>query len=237
MKYFKKNKRLINCCVLIIIVYFLSAYDILSGITSRSGSYFWQVDKSIFGSLSDVLKTLNNFSYLSKGILTGVIVYLGNAYQIARENKNYDLFFQERGLFKTYLKNWGYSFKILAVIMLGFTIFFSFFCEMKPVDILTLVLLLINMFLYVIFLNEIALILRRKVSLFNNTRYLVEAISFSVILVEICLASRDFSLFFSPTLVNTLILGGINLLFYKIIKKNAYLKRKYNCLYITYDIK
>ena len=107
MKYFKKNKRLINCCVLIIIVYFLSAYDILSGITSRSGGYFWQVDKSIFGSLSDVLKTLNNFSYLSKGILTGVIVYLGNAYQIARENKNYDLFFQERGLFKTYLKNWG----------------------------------------------------------------------------------------------------------------------------------
>ena len=93
------------------------------------------------------------------------------------------------------------------------------------------------MFLYVVFLNEIALILRRKVSLFNNTRYLVEVISFSTILVEICLVSWNFSLFFSPAIVNTLILGGINLLFYEIIKKNAYLKRKYNCLYITYGIK
>ena len=237
MKYFKKNKRLINCCILIIIVYFLSTYDILSGITSRSGNHFWQVDKSIFGSLTDVLKTLNNFSYRSKGILAGVIVYLGNAYQMGIENKNYDLFFQERGLFKTYLKDWGYSFKTLAVIMLCFVMFFSFFCQMRLADILILVFLLINMFLYVVFLNEIALILRRKVSLLNNIRYLVEAISFSTILLEICLASRDFSLLFSPTIVNTLILGCIDLFFYIIIKKNSYLKRKYNCLYITYGIK
>ena len=237
MKYFKKQKRLFNCCILIIIVYFLNTYDILNAITLKSQNYFWQASKTVFGSFSDILKALNTFTYLSKGILAGAIVYLGSAYRIVSESKNYDLFFQNKNCFKSYLKEWSYSFKVIAIIMLSFTAFFSFWVQKEISSILTLVLLLINMFLYVVFLNELSLILRRKIKWLNNIRYLVETISFSVILLEIVLARFMASLYFNTEFINTLILIVMDFVCYEIIKKNAYFQRKYNCLYITYGIK
>ena len=69
MKYYKKNKRLFNVCIIIIIFYILNTYDILTVITHRSGTYFWLASKDIVGNLTDIIKSLNNFTYLGKGII------------------------------------------------------------------------------------------------------------------------------------------------------------------------
>ena len=96
MKYYNKNKRLFNLCILIIIFYFLNAYDILTGITHSSGTYFWQASRDTVGPLSNIIKSLNNFTYLGKGIIAGCIIYLSNAYRLISEEQNYYLFLPKK---------------------------------------------------------------------------------------------------------------------------------------------
>ena len=104
MKYYNKNKRLFNLCILIIIFYFLNAYDILTGITHSSGTYFWQASRDTVGSLSNIIKSLNNFTYLGKGIIAGCIIYLSNAYRLISEEQNYYLFLPKKN---NYLNEFG----------------------------------------------------------------------------------------------------------------------------------
>ena len=238
MKYYKKNKRLLNVCILIIIFYILNTYDILTVITHHSGTYFWLASKDIFGNLTDIIKSLNNFTYLGKGIIAGCIVYLSNAYRLISEEKNYYLFLPKKNNFKNnYLKMWLYTFKVVGLIMLIFIIPFIFLTKLDFSFLKTLIIIFINLFLYIIFLNEFSLILTRKIKWLKNIRYLTETISALTILLEIVLGFRDISLFFNASIENSIALIIIDLLLYNTLKNNCYFTKKYNCLYIDYGIK
>ena len=234
MKYYSKNKRLFNLCILIIIFYFLNTYDILTGITHSSGAYFWQASRDTIGTLSSIIKSLNNFTYLGKGIIAGCIIYLSNAYRLISEEQNYYLFLPKKN---NYLMTWLYSFKVVGFIMLIFIISFCLIAKIDFLSIKVLLLTLINLFLYIICLNEFSLILTRKIKWLRNIRYLTETISIITILLEIVLSSREMNLFFNSTFENSVALIIIDLLFYIVLKKKAYFNKEYNCLYLTYDIK
>lgn len=234
MKYYSKNKRLFNLCILIIIFYFLNTYDILTGITHSSGAYFWQASRDTIGTLSSIIKSLNNFTYLGKGIIAGCIIYLSNAYRLISEEQNYYLFLPKKN---NYLMTWLYSFKVVGYIMLIFIISFCLIAKIDFLSIKVLLLTLINLFLYIICLNEFSLILTRKIKWLRNIRYLTETISIITILLEIVLSSREMNLFFNSTFENSVALIIIDLLFYIVLKKKAYFNKEYNCLYLTYDIK
>lgn len=238
MKFYKKNKRLFNVCILIIIIYFLNTYDILTAITHRSGTYFWQASIEAVGSLDQIIKSLNTFTYLEKGIIAGSIIYLSNAYRLISEEKNYYLFLTNKNNFKNnYLKMWLYSFKVIMLIMLIFIILFSLIAKINLLSFNIFILIIINLFLYIVCLNELALLLTRKIKWLENIRYLTETVSIITILLEIVLSPRDMSLFFNPSILNSIALIIIDLLLYIILKKNNYFNKKYNCLYITYGIK
>lgn len=234
MKCYKKNKRLFNLCILIIIFYFLNTYDILTGITHSSGAYFWQASRDTIGTLSSIIKSLNNFTYLGKGIIAGCIIYLSNAYRLISEEQNYYLFLPKKN---NYLMTWLYSFKVVGFIMLIFIISFCLIAKIDFLSIKVLLLTLINLFLYIICLNEFSLILTRKIKWLRNIRYLTETISIITILLEIVLSSREMNLFFNSTFENSVALIIIDLLLYIVLKKKAYFNKEYNCLYLTYDIK
>ena len=238
MKFYKKNKRLFNVCILIIIIYFLNTYDILTAITHRSGTYFWQASIEAVGSLDQIIKSLNTFTYLEKGIIAGSIIYLSTAYRLISEEKNYYLFLTNKNNFKNnYLKMWLYSFKVIMLIMLIFIILFSLIAKINLLSFNIFILIIINLFLYIVCLNELALLLTRKIKWLENIRYLTETVSIITILLEIVLSPRDMSLFFNPSILNSIALIIIDLLLYIILKKNNYFNKKYNCLYITYGIK
>ena len=238
MKFYKKNKRLFNVCILIIIIYFLNTYDILTAITHRSGTYFWQASIEAVGSLDQIIKSLNTFTYLEKGIIAGSIIYLSNAYRLISEEKNYYLFLTNKNNFKNnYLKMWLYSFKVIMLIMLIFIILFSLIAKINLLSFNIFILIIIILFLYIVCLNELALLLTRKIKWLENIRYLTETVSIITILLEIVLSPRDMSLFFNPSILNSIALIIIDLLLYIILKKNNYFNKKYNCLYITYGIK
>lgn len=238
MKYYKKNKRLFNVCILIIIIYFLNTYDILTAITHRSGTYFWQASLEAVGSLDQIIKFLNTFTYLEKGIIVGCIIYLSNAYRLISEEKNYYLFLTNKNNFKNnYLKMWLYSFKVIMLIMLIIIIPFSLIVKINLLFFNIFILIMVNLFLYIVCLNELALLLTRKIKWLENIRYLTETVSIITILLEIVLSPRDMSLFFNPSILNSIALIIIDLLLYIILKKNNYFNKKYNCLYITYGIK
>ena len=238
MKYYKKNKRLFNCCILLFIVYFLNTYDILTAITLKNSNYFWNVDKNMIGYLEEIIKSLNTFTYLSKGIISGVLIYLGNAYRLACENKKFDLFLLNSiNVKEKYLKAWFYSGGVMASIMFIFVCFFSFYTKLRLSTILTFIIILINGFLYTIFVNEIALFLSRKIKLLGNIRYLVEVISFGTILMEIGLSRLEISLFYNTSLIYSLVMIIVNLCGYYLLKKTDCFCKKYDCIYTTYRIK
>lgn len=238
MKFYKKNKRLFNVCILIIIIYFLNTYDILTAITHRSGTYFWQASIEAVGSLDQIIKSLNTFTYLEKSIIAGSIIYLSNAYRLISEKKNYYLFLTNKNNFKNnYLKMWLYSFKVIMLIMLIFIIPFSLIAKINLLSFNIFILIMVNLFLCIVCLNELALLLTRKIKWLENIRYLTETVSIIIILLEIVLSPRDMSLFFNPSILNSIALIIIDLLLYIILKKNNYFNKKYNCLYITYGIK
>ena len=234
MKYYNKNKRLFNLCILIIIFYFLNAYDILTGITHSSGTYFWQASRDTVGPLSNIIKSLNNFTYLGKGIIAGCIIYLSNAYRLISEKQNYYLFLPRKN---NYLIIWLYNFKVVGFIMLIFIISFCLIAKIDFLSIKVLSLTLINLFLYIICLNEFGLILTRKIKWLTNIRYLTETVSIITILLEIILSSREICLFFNSTFENSVALIIIDLLLYIFLKKKDYFNKEYNCLYLTYGIK
>lgn len=229
MKFYKKNKRLFNVCILIIIIYFLNTYDILTAITHRSGTYFWQASIEAVGSLDQIIKSLNIFTYLEKGIIAGSIIYLSNAYRLISEEKNYYLFLTNKNNFKNnYLKMWLYSFKVIMLIMLIFIIPFSLIAKINLLSFNIFILIMVNLFLYIVCLNELALLLTRKIKWLENIRYLTETVSIITILLEIVLSPRDMSLFFNPSILNSIALIIIDLLLYIILKKNNYFNKKYN---------
>lgn len=226
MKFYKKNKRLFNVCILIIIIYFLNTYDILTAITHRSGTYFWQASIEAVGSLDQIIKSLNTFTYLEKGIIAGSIIYLSNAYRLISEEKNYYLFLTNKNNFKNnYLKMWLYSFKVIMLIMLIFIILFSLIAKINLLSFNIFILIIINLFLYIVCLNELALLLTRKIKWLENIRYLTETVSIITILLEIVLSPRDMSLFFNPSILNSIALIIIDLLLYIILKKNNYFNK------------
>ena len=226
MKFYKKNKRLLNVCILIIIIYFLNTYDILTALTHRSGTYFWQASIEAVGSLDQIIKSLNTFTYLEKGIIAGSIIYLSNAYRLISEEKNYYLFLTNKNNFKNnYLKMWLYSFKVIMLIMLIFIILFSLIAKINLLSFNIFILIIINLFLYIVCLNELALLLTRKIKWLENIRYLTETVSIITILLEIVLSPRDMSLFFNPSILNSIALIIIDLLLYIILKKNNYFNK------------
>ena len=92
---------------------------------------------------------------------------------------------------------WLYNFKVVGFIMLIFIISFCLIAKIDFLSIKVLLLTLINLFLYIICLNEFGLILTRKIKWLTNIRYLTETVSIITILLEIVLSSREISLFFN----------------------------------------
>lgn len=238
MKYYKKNKRLWNCLILILIIYFLNTYDILSAISFNFKDYFWLITKDNFGKLSDIIVKLNTYTLFSKGVIAGVIVYLCNTYRLQSEKLNYDLFFTKKDYVKKfYLDNIILSFKVISIPMLIFICFFLFFTKIDILGFLKIIIINVNIILYIFLLWELSLFLSRHFKLFKNNRYLVEFISFIVILIEIYFQKREFSLLFSSSMNTTIILLILDLLGYFFLKKKKYFTRNYDCIYFLTKIK
>lgn len=210
MKYYLKNNRLINSIALIIIIYFLHTYEYIEALSFRTGLYFWEFSKNITASLDAIFLNLNTFTYLEKGILTGIIVYLLKAYRF--ENTDVSKRYQDNKL----------PFLLISIILFVFLIYFSFISAFNFTFLKNIFLFLLNLYLYLNFLNYLSTFIIKKYSL-KKVRYLVEIITFPLLLIEIFLERFfSFGLFPSINISDTLVLLLFNILVIRIVKKNGY---------------
>lgn len=210
MKYYLKNNRLINSIALIIIIYFLHTYEYMDALSFRTGLYFWEFSKNITASLDVIFLKLNTFTYLEKGILIGTIVYLLNAHR-----------FEKTNLPKRYQDN-KLPFLLISIILFVFLICFSFISTFNFTFLKDIFLFLLNLYLYINFLNYLSTFITKKYFL-KKVRYLVEIITFSSLLLDILLERfLSFSLFFNTNVFSTIVLILLNILTIRIVKKNGY---------------
>ena len=210
MNYYLKNNRIINSIALIIIIYFLHTYDYLQALSFRTGLYFWEFSKNITASLDVVFLNLNTFTYLEKGILTGIIVYLLNAHRLEKEDTS-----------KRYQDN-RLPFLLISIILFVFLIYFIFISTFNFTFLKNAFLFLLNLYLYINFLNYLSTFIIKKYAL-KKVRYLVEIITFPFLLIEVFLGRfLSFSLFPSINISSTILLILLNILIIRIVKKNGY---------------
>ena len=210
MNYYLKNNRLINSIALVIIIYFLHTYDYLQPLSFRTGLYFWQFSKNITASLDVIFLNLNTFTYLEKGILTGIIVFLLNGHRLEKAD-----------ISKRYQDN-KLPFLLISIILFVFLIYFIFISTFNFAFLKSIFLFLLNLYLYINFLNYLSVIITKKFTI-KKVRYLVEIITFSFLLIEVFLGRfLSFSLFPSINISSTILLILLNILVIRIVKKNGY---------------
>lgn len=197
---------LINVFTILIIIYFLHAYDYLSTISFRTGLYFWKFNKNITDSLGLILSRLNTFTYLEEGLFTGTLVYLLNYTSKEKVQNSYK---------NNYLSRIKLPFLGVNSLLIIFLLGFSFISQFDLSFLKNFLLFELNFLLYLSFLSLLIDIIQYKWSL--KERYLIEVIAFPLLIIEI-LISNNFSISLFPKLEisSSLVLLGSNFLFFNI---------------------